>query len=117
MATQSSQSVLNGNYTNNSTYFQDILVRDSDIPARRGRFSIISPLPPLDPAYSTQVGDSNTPFYYGATDEASKLNLNALYQLDSSGQLLINALTNLSLYLTQNSNTTAPYADLATYAP
>jgi hypothetical protein len=96
LATQSSASALNNNYTNNPDYFQDILVRDSDTPARRGRFSIISPLPPIDPTTTTQVGDSSTPFLYGVTDEASKININALFQLDKSGTLLTNALTNLA---------------------
>ncbi len=97
-ATQNSALVLNGNYTNNPDYFQGVLVRDSDIPSRRGRFSIVSPLPPVDPNTTTTVGQTNTLFLYGVTDEAGRINLNALVQLDSSGYLLYNALYNLSQY-------------------
>jgi hypothetical protein len=96
LATQNSASLLNGNLWNNPDAFQDMLVRDGETPSRRGRFSIISPLPPVDPTTTTTVGDSNTPFLYGVTDEAGKININALVQLDGSGTLLLNALSNLA---------------------
>jgi type II secretory pathway component PulK len=84
------QSTLNGNPYDNASAFQGILVQDSDQARQRGRFSIVSPLDPD----SAAAGGSQA-FRYGVTDETGKLNINALFKLDSSGQILYNALMQL----------------------
>jgi type II secretory pathway component PulK len=81
---------LNGNLYDNTT-FQDVFVHDSDDPRQRLRFSIVSPLDP-----DTQLaGGVNQSFRFGVTDEAGKININALFKLDSSGTLLYNTLMNV----------------------
>jgi type II secretory pathway component PulK len=72
-------SVLNSNPWDNPTAFQDVLVQDNDNTGRRGRFSVITLRSPSDPQYSP----SNA-YRFGVTDEASKLNLNALLALTSN---------------------------------
>jgi type II secretory pathway component PulK len=72
---------LNSNPYDNPQYFQDILVQDDPNPKRRGRFSIIGLVSPDDPQFTTQ------PYLFGAVDEAGKINLNALLELDSTGNI------------------------------
>jgi type II secretory pathway component PulK len=72
---------LNGNPYDNPQYFQGILVKASDNPRNRGRFSIIALASPDDLAAGAQ------PYRFGVTDETGKLNLNALFKLDSSGKI------------------------------
>lgn len=84
----SSGSVIN--IYNNSSLFGGILVSQNDNTRLQGRFSIVSPVGP------DQMGQSPT-FYYGVIDEGSKLNLNTLLALDSSGQTMNTLLTNLNL--------------------
>jgi DNA uptake protein ComE-like DNA-binding protein len=72
---------LNGNPYDNPQYFQDILVQDDPNPKRRGRFSIIGLVSPDEPQFSTQ------PYLFGAVDEAGKINLNALLELDKTGNI------------------------------
>jgi type II secretory pathway component PulK len=82
---------LNGNLYDNNTAFQDQLVHDSGDPRQRLRFSIVSPLDP-----DTQLtGGANQSFRFGLTDETGKINVNALFKLDSSGTLLYNTLMNV----------------------
>jgi type II secretory pathway component PulK len=81
---------LNGNLYDNSI-FQDVLVSDNSDPAKRIRFSIVSPLSPD----ALAAGGTNQAFAYGVIDEAGKININALFKLDSSGTLLYNTLMNL----------------------
>jgi type II secretory pathway component PulK len=82
-------STLGGNPIDNQTAFQHIVVQNSDKPRFRGAFDIIAPYD-YD---SIQAG--MTSYRYGVTDEASKININALFKLDSSGQTLVNFLMTL----------------------
>src|SRR5947207_701888 len=72
---------LNSNPFDNAQVFQGVLVSQNDIARFQGRFSVVARLSPDDSTSSTQ------PFRYGVTDEAGKINLNALMQLDSSGKI------------------------------
>jgi type II secretory pathway component PulK len=72
---------LNSNPYDNPQYFQDVLVQDDPNPRRRGRFSIIGLVSPDDPQSTAQ------PYLFGAVDEAGKINLNALLELDSTGNI------------------------------
>lgn len=81
---------LGGNLYENEEAFQGILVQDSDSPGARGRFSIIAP---------ADSGDSTNSqgFRYGVVDETGKLNLNALFKLDSSGKIAHDILIELGM--------------------
>ena len=71
------------------------IMAKADKPYLQGRFSIIAPLGPDD-----TVGAQ--PFRFGVTDESGKINLNALLQIDSSGQTAYNmlmALPNMTAFL------------------
>jgi type II secretory pathway component PulK len=80
-----------GNLFDNSS-FQHYLVHDSNETKQRVRFSLVSPLDP-----DTLAGGSggSGSFRYGLIDEAGKININALFKLDSSGTLLYNTLMQL----------------------
>lgn len=80
---------LGSNPYDNSGAFQGIEVGYSDNARYRGRFSIVSPFS------ADETSNGATGFRYGATDETSKLNINALMQIDPSGQVLYNALLKL----------------------
>jgi type II secretory pathway component PulK len=67
---------LNGNPFDNAQAFQNVVVLD-DGSSRRGMFTILSLLSPDDPNFATQ------PYRYGLSDEAGKININALLQLDN----------------------------------
>jgi type II secretory pathway component PulK len=81
--------VLNSNPYNNSTYFQGIAVGQNPESRLQTRFFIVAP---LQPGVSLQSTD---PYYLGVIDEGGKINLNALLQVDSSGQTAYNILMNL----------------------
>jgi DNA uptake protein ComE-like DNA-binding protein len=81
--------VLGSNPYDNSGNFQGRDVGSSDNSRYQGRFSIVSPLGPDE----TDTGA--TGFRYGATDESSKININAMMQLDPSGKILHDALMKL----------------------
>jgi type II secretory pathway component PulK len=66
---------LNGNPFDNAQVFQNVVVLDNGT-GRRGLFTLLSLLPPDDPNFATQ------PYRYGLADEAGKINVNALLQLD-----------------------------------
>ncbi len=84
--------ILNGNQYDNPTMFQGILVQaGTQTTKKMGRFSILSPLDP-DTLAGGASGPSNMSFRYGVTDEAGKININALFKLDSSGTILYNVL-------------------------
>lgn len=72
---------LNSNPYDNSQAFQGIIVHPSDSPRFQGRCSVVARLGPDDTASSSQS------YRFGVTDEAGKINLNALMQLDSSGKI------------------------------
>jgi type II secretory pathway component PulK len=86
------QNILNGNPYDNPGMFQGVLLHDDNNPRHRLRFSIVSPLGPDD--LSTTSGGGQT-FAYGVNDEAGKININALFKLDKSGQTLYNTLMQL----------------------
>ncbi len=79
-------STLNSNPWDNASVFQDILVQDNDAATRRGRFSILTIRDPNDPLFLTQ------PYRFGVTDEAGKLNLNALMTLATTDTVRLNML-------------------------
>src|SRR5438105_2853172 len=62
---------LNGNPYNTPQAFSAIAVGSGDQAGRQGRFSIVAPIDPDDPAAGSQ------PYRFGVTDEAGKINLNA----------------------------------------
>src|SRR5687767_422194 len=70
---------LANNPYDNPSAFQAVLVRDGQSARSMARFALVA----LD--YS-QAGSA--PLRYGLTDEAGKLNVNALIALDSSGRVL-----------------------------
>lgn len=73
---------LNGNFWDNSQFFQDQIVRQDSNPRYSGKFSIVSP--PYDPTNSGTM----TGFRFGVIDEASKINPNALMMVDPTGNTL-----------------------------
>lgn len=76
---------INGNpYDNREAFFDKTLNN-----GRTGRFSVTC----VDYAQDTGTGD--VPLKYGVVDEAAKININALLQLDPSGQILLNVLKKL----------------------
>jgi type II secretory pathway component PulK len=72
---------LNSNPFDNTQAFQSIVVQPNGHPRLQGRFSIVAPLDPDDPAFGTK------PYRWGVTDESGRINLNTLMKLDSSGQI------------------------------
>jgi type II secretory pathway component PulK len=66
---------LNGNPWDNATAFQNIAV-DPNATARVPRFSVVALRDPDDPDAASQ------PFRFGVSDEAGKINVNALLDLD-----------------------------------
>jgi len=77
-----------GSALNNPSTFQGIAVGTADTARRQGRFSIVSPAGPDEIA-------NGQPFRFGATDESGKINLNALMQIDPSGNVAYNMLMQL----------------------
>jgi type II secretory pathway component PulK len=88
-------SSLNGNPYNNSTAFQGIQVSDgSSTGGQPGRFSILSLVSPDASNAGSQA------FNFGVTDEAGKINLNALLALDKGqgnvGKQMLMAIPNMT---------------------
>src|SRR5262249_10318162 len=81
---------LYSNPYDNANVFQGVTVNPQDRERFQGRFSLIAPFNPGDPA----AGGSQ-PFRFGVLDESGKINLNALMQIDSSGQILHDMLMKL----------------------
>ena len=82
-----------GGSLNNPTRFQGIAVRtDSTKPRKDALFSIV--------AFDTFGGSAGPRF--GITDEAGKLNINALIKLDPTGEMLYNALMKLPEHDSRN---------------
>src|SRR3954447_23320368 len=67
---------LNKNPYDNPSAFQGVIVREGSSPRTQGRFSLVS----LN--YGADAGAGSVPIRYGLTDEAGKLNINALFALD-----------------------------------
>jgi type II secretory pathway component PulK len=82
--------VLNSNPYNNQSVFGQQIVQPNDQPRFQGMFSLVAPLAPDDPGVTGQQ-----PYTYGVIDETGKINVNALMQLDPSGQTLSNMLMQL----------------------
>jgi type II secretory pathway component PulK len=80
---------LNGNPYSNTELFQDVMVGDASNSRRTGRYSIIGLVSPDDPNFQS------TPYFFGVVDEAGKINLNALLQLDSTGSIAMQILLTL----------------------
>ena len=78
-------SLLNGNPFNNLTVFKDHVVGQGNDKTTQGYFTLIAPLDPSDPAATGTC-------HYGVIDESSKININALMLLDSTGTTLYNML-------------------------
>jgi type II secretory pathway component PulK len=83
------EGTLNRNPFDNPSAFQAFEVQASDAPTNKGRFSLVS----YD--LSDTAGLTSAPVRYGLTDEAAKINPNALLALDSSGRVLHDALMKL----------------------
>jgi type II secretory pathway component PulK len=82
------QGALNSNPFDNSGSFQGVSVNEGQSARSQARFSLVS----LD--FGDTSGGSATA-RYGLTDESGKLNVNALFALDSSGKVLHDALMKL----------------------
>jgi type II secretory pathway component PulK len=80
---------LGGNPYDQPTLFQGQIVKASERPRSQGRFSVVSP-----PTLEDQA-NGNTTFRYGVSDEAGKLNVNALFQVDATGKVLHDTLMKL----------------------
>jgi DNA uptake protein ComE-like DNA-binding protein len=70
---------LNSNPYDNQSFFQDIVVQQGDTPQQTGYFSVIAILSPDNPSFQQQ------PWRFGVTDEASKINVNALLKYGGGG--------------------------------
>jgi type II secretory pathway component PulK len=83
-------SLLGDNPYDNATAFQNVQLNPNETnPRRRGSFIIYAPVDPDDTASSGQS------MRYGVIDEAGKINLNALIQLDPSGEVAFDVLMKL----------------------
>jgi len=79
---------LNSNPYDNAS-LQSVLVKEGESARGQGRFSLVA----LDLSQAATSGSAQLRF--GVTDEAGKLNINALMSLDSSGKVLHDALMKL----------------------
>ncbi len=109
------QNTLNGNPWSNPSAFQGVLVRDNENARLRGRFSLVAPLSP-DQA-SSGVTSANQAYYFGVVDECSKINLQALMNLDSSGQTAYNVLMKLPNMTDDVANSILDWIDSNTTIP
>ena len=64
---------LNSNPFDNPSFFQGVLVKDGSTPKTTARFSIVTP------DYRQDISVGSLPLVYGLTDEAGKINVNALF--------------------------------------
>src|SRR3954454_1460604 len=80
---------LNNNPYDNPGVFQGVMVKEGQSARSNGRVSLVS----ID--YSQDASAGALPVKFGMTDEAGKLNINALFALDSSGKVLHDALMKL----------------------
>jgi len=82
------EGTLNSNPYSSPT-FQSVLVKEGQSARSNGRFSLVA----LDYSDATANGAATPRF--GVTDEGGKINVNALFALDSSGKVLHDALMKL----------------------
>ncbi|HLW66430.1 MAG TPA: type II secretion system protein GspK [Gemmataceae bacterium] len=94
------QGLLNSNPWDSPSAFQGVLVYTDPKTGRTGRFTIFSP---SDPAENNPQA-----FRYGLIDEASKINPNAVLQIDPTGTVLYNMLMSFAV---TDPNMTADIAD------
>ncbi|HVS35999.1 MAG TPA: hypothetical protein VMS17_10505, partial [Gemmataceae bacterium] len=73
----SSSDPLDGNPFDNAQMFQNVVVSSDDSGGPTGAFSIVGLLPDDDP------DQASTPYRFGLVDEAGKININAIIQLDN----------------------------------
>src|SRR5262249_10511333 len=109
------QNTLNGNPWDNASAFQGIVVADSDQPRFKTLFSLIAPLD-VD-ATSGGLVSGNQSFRYGVIDEGSKLNLQALMQIDASGQIAKTALMLIPNMTDEASDSMLDWIDSRTTMP
>src|SRR4051794_7268747 len=83
------QGVLNSNPYDNPGAFQAVMVKEGQSARSNGRFSLVS----IDYGQDSSAG--SLPLRYGLVDEGGKVNINALFALDSSGKVLHDALMKL----------------------
>jgi len=81
---------LAGNPFDNANVFSNVQIGESDSNRGGGRFSLISVADTF-----TSAGESRYQQRYGVLDEGAKWNINALMQLDTTGQVLHDALMKL----------------------
>src|SRR5262245_11298672 len=94
------QGILNSNPWDSPSAFQGVLVYTDPKTGRTGRFTVFAQVDPSTGA--------TTSFRYGLIDEASKINLNAMLQIDPTGTVLYNMLMSIA---NTDSNMTADIAD------
>lgn len=87
--------ILNGAWP----YHQPSLFKDVPVPADSdkgfsGRFTLLAP---PDPGQIPGGQPTTNTFRYGVTDETGKMNLNAFLQIDPTGQMIFNIITNIGL--------------------
>jgi type II secretory pathway component PulK len=80
-------SILNSNPYNNPSVFGQQVVQSNDTARFQGRFSLMAKLSIDDPGIT-----GSQPYTFGVMDESAKINVNAVIQLDPSGQTLYNML-------------------------
>ncbi len=111
-STQNQQNNLNGgNFYNNPDLWSGVLVQDDENPKLRGRFTIVGLVSPDDQNFQ------NTPSLFGVVDEASKLNLNALLELDSTGNIGFEILMTLPNMTEDVANSILDWLDANTTTP
>ncbi|MEZ6141609.1 MAG: type II secretion system protein GspK [Zavarzinella sp.] len=81
---------LGSNPYDNPTFFEAITLTEGPSPRGTGMFSLYTPDYSADASTGGQL-----PMRFGVTDEASKININALFDLDSTGRLLHDTLMKL----------------------
>jgi type II secretory pathway component PulK len=94
LAAEATSGALNNNPWDNAQYFQHVPVPTGAENARTGRFSVISVRAP------DETNTNGTPFRYGVTCEAGKVNVNALLLLDNgkgdAGKKILMGLPNMA---------------------
>jgi type II secretory pathway component PulK len=108
------QNTLSGNPWDNSSAFQGVVVGDSEQPRFKTMFSLVAP---LDADAIAGLVSASGNFRYGVVDEGSKLNIQALMTLDSSGQTAKTALMKLPGMTDDASDSILDWIDSRTTMP
>lgn len=80
---------INENPFDNAAKFQAVIVRESESARAQGRFSLVAP------DYSNVSSSTTAQMKFGMMDESGKININAFYAADSTGQVLHDVLMKL----------------------